>query len=42
MIIKISGAPGLIFRGGYEFGKNKHFLRVFGGDKEVRLSKLYG
>jgi hypothetical protein len=28
----------IIISGGCEFGKNKHFLQVFGKDKEVRLS----
>jgi hypothetical protein len=27
---------GLVLEGGWVFGKNKHFLRVFSRDKEVR------
>jgi hypothetical protein len=33
-----SDAIGIGFGGGCEFGKNKYFLQMFGGDKEVRLS----
>jgi hypothetical protein len=37
-VVTLVAQPGLFNGESCEFRKNKHFLQVFGGDKEVRLS----